>query len=354
MLFIKPTFQALLCFVVFLYSITVPALDTQNIPGTTSTNNTINNINHTPGNPVLGSEIAKELPDYKYYDVEVILFRQNNDYAIHSEYWPIVNEDTQIINGIQTDNNRVLPTENNQSVNNLKNIDEIKNITGFQAIEGFSAIEDTQIDNSQIAFINSKMLLANYFVKEKQFTSLNNRVNPIDTEQLLLNKQAKHLKYSRNYQLLAHFGWRQPGFSKEQALPIQFIFDPESTQISGEIKIILSRYLHAKVNFNLHKEVCRIVVQKEIQEADTDKIDKVKIEVQLNQQQNKEKLPEQNISTEGKTEKAAVKTICREENIQFKQSRKMRSRELHYLDHPVFGLLIQITPSKMPIEQAKP
>jgi len=35
---------------------------------------------------------------------------------------------------------------------------------------------------------------------------------------------------------------------------------------------------------------------------------------------------------------------CVNQVYQFKQNRKMRSKELHYIDNPVFGLLIYVTP----------
>ena len=36
------------------------------------------------------------------------------------------------------------------------------------------------------------------------------------------------------------------------------------------------------------------------------------------------------------------------------QTRRMRSGELHYLDHPLFGLLVQVRPYELPVEPAQP
>jgi hypothetical protein len=38
--------------------------------------------------------------------------------------------------------------------------------------------------------------------------------------------------------------------------------------------------------------------------------------------------------------------------VSMRQHRKMRSSELHYLDHPLLGLLIQITPYEPPAKEA--
>jgi len=293
-----------------------------------------------------------DLPEYKYYDVEVVLFRHNNDSAINEEYWPAATYN-EPIEEIQTSE---LPSQIETSpIYKPQDINNNQINTGFQAIEGFQTIEDNPIDESQNTFVNSKRLLANYNIEGKRFISLNSLVSPLDSEQLILNKEMQNLKYSRKYQLLAHFGWRQPGLNAKQALPVQLLFDQKYELISGEIKIVLSRYLHTKVDINLNEEVCRRSKLTAAEKLKAEEISKVKIEVQLNKQQNHQTAQEKNSNL---TAAPTNKTVCKDESIHFKQSRKMRSKELHYIDHPVFGLLIQINPSiiktEIQTELAKP
>ena len=47
------------------------------------------------------------------------------------------------------------------------------------------------------------------------------------------------------------------------------------------------------------------------------------------------------------TEENPVTNECVNQVYLFKQNRKMRSRELHYLDNPVFGMLVYVTPFKV-------
>jgi Peptidoglycan-binding protein, CsiV len=269
------------------------------------------------------NQIINDTPQYKYYDVEIILFKHNNDAALQSEYW-------NSIKSISTDDTQA-------SSNN--NLVEIKT--------------DVQSENKN----QLENRLATFLVKKNHFVSLSQLISPLTADQLILTKQAEQIKYSKNYHLLTHLAWSQAGLSKEDALPLRFIFDQQSITLSGEIKIILSRFLHAEVNFNLIEEVCRTIEQtpsEDMTEEKSDSVamDKVKIEVQLVEQQK----PEEKIITEVKED--TLETICQDETIQFKQSRKMRSKQLHYLDHPVFGLLIQINPTKikqeLQIEQVKP
>jgi hypothetical protein len=345
MLFIQNTLQTVLFFIVLLSSITVYAEEDNKQSSLIAPNDVINNIENIP----TINEIMPDLPEYKYYDIEVILFRQNNNSGLYSEYWAEAEEIQRI--------DYTTPIVNPQFIADDLSIDVMqqKN-TGFQAIEGFAAVDDTQIDNNDSMTTNSTTSLANYFIKEKQFVTLNNIVSPLDSEQYVLTKEKEHLKYSKKYQLLAHFGWRQPGFSQKQALPIGLIFDPQYEQTYGEIKIVLSRYLHTKVNINSHEQVCRRVTG---EDALQEKTAKVKIEVELGQQQKQQQTtePEQQQNSINK-EETSDRSLCKEENIQFKQSRKMRSKELHYLDHPVFGLLVKINPvkniSEMQTEQVKP
>jgi len=354
MLFIQNILQTVLLFIMLLYSIMLFAAEDNKHSDLIVPKKVINNIENIP----TANEINPDLPEYKYYDIEVILFRQKNNAGLYSEYWAEAKE-------IQR-NDYTTPIVNSQSIQDSFNTDAMQQkTTGFQAIEGFAAVDDTQIDNKYTITANTSRFLANYFIKGKQFRSLNNLVTPLDSEQLFLTKEKDHLKYSKKYQLLAHFGWRQPGLSQKQALPIQITFDPQYEQTFGEIKIVLSRYLHTKVNINSHEQICRRVTGKEnIQTTEaisnTDetasKTTKVKIEVELGQQQKQQQTVQQqnNINKE----ETPIKTLCKEENIQFKQSRKMRSKELHYLDHPVFGLLVKINPVKMistmQTEQVKP
>jgi hypothetical protein len=102
---------------------------------------------------------------------------------------------------------------------------------------------------------------------------------------------ADALKRNRNYQPLAHFGWTQPGFPRGE--PKYMSIDglvPAGTGLSGQIALARGRYLHLTLEIALDS-------------------------------------PED-----------GTRMVLR-------QTRRMRSNERHYIDHPKFGVIAIITPS---------
>ncbi len=140
-------------------------------------------------------------------------------------------------------------------------------------------------------------------------------------DQYAMTEYADKLKASGNYRLLKHFAWRQPGLDNESARAIRVnvgrglaLYIPEqyqqydsfipastgptfedgarklsTTTVAGTIKVRLGRFLHLDT---------RLVF------TDADSRHSYRLE----------------------------------------HSRKMRSRELHYIDNPKFGLLARIVP----------
>lgn len=144
-------------------------------------------------------------------------------------------------------------------------------------------------------------------------------------EGLSLTEEAEKITGSRQFRVLRHFAWRQPGLDAKNAqairinvgsvfdqylpadlkpykhfIPASFQATPDrnrkvrNTTISGSIKVRLGRFLHVDSHL-------------------------VYTDVKNNT------------------------------SYRLRQSRKMRSREYHYIDNPRFGLLIRI----LPIEDAE-
>ncbi len=166
-----------------------------------------------------------------------------------------------------------------------------------------------------------------------------------------LKQEAKLLTENNRNKILLHTSWRQPGMSSDTALPIHFkrnfittisalpeqpVTDPtispetsaseppkpddqtirsQVTQsksiLEGYIRIILSRYLHADVN---------LTYTTGLPPASTSTVTALSA-------------PEDE------------KEIVQAPNVfHLQQTRKMRSKEVHYLDHPVIGVIILATP----------
>lgn len=157
-----------------------------------------------------------------------------------------------------------------------------------------------------------------------------------------LTREVEKISESTTQRVIFHTAWRQPGLDKKQALPIYFKQEipappvveeqsnPEqdiedalpaakttSSVLEGILRVTLARYLHLEAELAYQNKI------PEIENSDNP------FSILDNQSEHSE------------IEKQGV--------IHFKQKRRrIRSNELHYLDHPVLGMLIRITPYEKP------
>ena len=191
---------------------------------------------------------------------------------------------------------------------------------------------------------------------------------PLEEEAYKLEEEAKLLDESDRYRVLMHLGWRQPGLPEGAAVPVRIerlvpaLIDPETAEnplpgvaggdpmvmlegsappvtrspaalesrpalphrLEGYVKIMLSRYLHIHADLGFQEEGAA-----KSWEAGT-------LGVPV--------APE---DTQGQMQA----------NVPFYhllQTRKMRRKELHYLDHPVLGVMVIITPFELPEQPEQP
>ena len=133
----------------------------------------------------------------------------------------------------------------------------------------------------------------------------------------LLDNEVKRLLNSSRYKVLARKSWLQPGLDKLKAVDVEISPDAQSGStgnISGSIKIVLERYLHIYTD---------LVYRKPLQVPAT---------------------------TTGFNPGAYQQDAA----YPVREHRRMRSKELHYIDHPLVGMLVKIVPveTKIP-EKAK-
>jgi hypothetical protein len=195
----------------------------------------------------------------------------------------------------------------------------------------------------------------------------------IPSSELRLLDVVGRLVESPRYELLLHVGWRQPGLDLEDAIPVwlrggriygkeytsidnqieimdsipyvadpgeetSFQFDAQTTEaleqqlqeqrasiahrglyeLEGKITVSLSRYLHTYADLVFRSP--RLTVDPETTNA---------------------------AQAEYLAARAADTRIL--DNHLLKEHRRMRSRNLHYLDNPEFGMLILITPYEAPV-----
>jgi hypothetical protein len=150
------------------------------------------------------------------------------------------------------------------------------------------------------------------------------QINIVPTSEYQLTGAKRRLDRTANrLQPLLHLAWRQPTVSRDKAewfyLQVPFEnLDHSSTmsttggmapRLEGGIKVSRSRYLHIDLDLLL-----------------------------------REISPQNEVSTE------YYDSLSYSPFLQYRMQahRRMRSKELHYIDHPLMGVLVQITPYEAP------
>jgi len=167
---------------------------------------------------------------------------------------------------------------------------------------------------------------------KKQKSNTNSVLNITHHESDALSKHVSRLNQSARYNVLLHQSWQQAGLSSSDAISIQInTADLENTDknvapnyqissmdnqnlqssIQGTLKLILGRYLHIHTDL-LYKRF--------------------------------------NNSTETTPTLNNTKLFS---EFEIKSQRRMRSKELHYLDHPLLGILVLVTPIEEPETEEK-
>ncbi len=180
--------------------------------------------------------------------------------------------------------------------------------------------------------------------------------------ELQLGGAYRRLEASSQFEPLIHLGWRQPGLEKSEAVPIRITLDADGAplkpgeeaemaqpglrrfdlpRLDGTITVVLSRYLHLNTDLVYRvKAVSPMTTQVHRDPAVIDLgapgLDGVRTrrEILLD--------PGPSVAEPQYFE------------IVVNSSRRMRSKELHYLDHPVVGVIALITPYEMPKPPRKP
>ena len=179
-----------------------------------------------------------------------------------------------------------------------------------------------------------------------QDVDLKSSYKVLDASTYQLTPEVEKISESKTQRVIFHTSWRQPGLDKKQALPIYFKQEvpappvvenqnnaqhenegdlqsasSSSSILEGILRVTLARYLHLEAELSYRNKI------PEVENSDNP------FSVLDNESERKE--------------------IDKQGVIHLKQKRRrIRSKELHYLDHPVLGMLVRITPYEIPEDLA--
>lgn len=154
---------------------------------------------------------------------------------------------------------------------------------------------------------------------------------------LSLNQEQKQLTRSGRYRVLYHEGWMQPVDETQRPKPIRIragdILDNGMYELDGYIGVGKGRYLHFRPDLyfsrSLSAEESNLLVKSK----------------QANAAELTETLSTTPANNDDTVAARPLEIFIPEVlTVNLNQARRMRSKELHFIDHPLFGVLVEIKP----------
>lgn len=180
----------------------------------------------------------------------------------------------------------------------------------------------------------------------------------LDRSQLQLSELAARILRQRDFRLLFHQAWRQPTTNREESVSLLVrggdSFD-DHRELEGWIQLSVERYLHFRTDLWLSS----FKSTAGLDALPWPKLPKLPV-LSLDQAMNPasaEPNPDDLLAGSlsdlaGAVQMPAFSLTGRQyvvdQTVVLRQSRRMRSDELHYIDHPLMGILVKVTPFEIP------
>lgn len=233
----------------------------------------------------------------RWFEVELLLFQRNTDIKA-------VKEDLTI---------------KDISINTSASIPLLKAAEDDLCVEGFPC------HHKEIPLL----------IDDSQFASQTNGFHLLSNEQLQLTEQRNKLKRHAAFKPLLHLAWRMPVKSKNSAQAIHLFAGKNYAgkwAIDGNFKIFLDRYLFIDSQLLVRQQTTSVIAKQQEQEFEV-----------INSENDVQVIkPNESVLEPLEVQR---KTVINE--ALFDQNHRLRSGEIHYFDHPLMGIIVQIR--KIPI-----
>lgn len=301
-------------------------------------------------------QISTEEPAQQWYQVEVVIFASNDMESGLDERWP---EEL----GLQ------YPANSTHISPSLDRIEPTLTAEENLADTAFISTETNQPQASEAA------------------PALTHQTQPLiafsqlQADQLELNEAATNIAKQYDFRPLFHKAWSQTINNRENATSIIITggeaYD-DHFELEGSIKISVERYLHINTDLWLNQFVSKAgqeqpswpvlpaipaqiietnsselllgdsTMLRESEQATNDS--NLVLADAIEQPPAIDLLSEANLALEQQLTLLTESQYAVEKTVVMRQHRRMRSKELHYIDHPLFGMLIKIVPYELPEE----
>ena len=147
------------------------------------------------------------------------------------------------------------------------------------------------------------------------------RVRPLRPDELKLGTEYRKLRAVAAYEPLAHVGWIQPGLAENDAVPIDLVthgvLNPR-----GTVRVHLSRFLHITLDLTYQAKESAAPGVATARDGGS----------------------AANAGSDLRLAGDGLDEIPLAPHYRLTATRNVRSGELHYFDHPAFGVLVRVTP----------
>ncbi len=159
-----------------------------------------------------------------------------------------------------------------------------------------------------------------------------------NTKPHILSKEYRRINNSKEYNVLFFGSWRQTGLEEKKAFKINIETLKNNHKVTsknsltGNLKLVLARYLHiySKLKYQRDMLGSTTINGKTVESPD----------------------PESSNPESSKPKSSNQWAAEKNKALAINNHRRMRSKELHYIDHPLLGMLIQINPVKAHTKKA--
>lgn len=190
------------------------------------------------------------------------------------------------------------------------------------------------------------------FVLVKGDPMVNSQLQRLDTSDLKLTKSYNAMIRSKNYSVLEFAGWKQPLIKEQPGIPLIITSGQKYGQhheLEGQLTFRKNRYLHLHAELYMadYTQGSSINLQNWLLEEDNTAVHIAQLHKPDNNKENSE-LSESMVLSQAAPKQGTTATYIASNMAHMNETRRMRSGEIHYLDHPKFGLLVTIEPTDPP------
>ena len=208
------------------------------------------------------------------------------------------------------------------------------------------------------------------YVLIKSDPMLSSQLKRLPSSSLTLNKSFTAITRSKDFEVLEFAGWKQPLIKNKTGIPLTIRAGKqfgEHHEIEGQLTFRKNRYLHVKADIYManYEKMTNISIQKWLLNDDFSTHSFSSITNNSIPETITETITETTTSTPEKNStklETDVFFAINEKEINYiasniahmNESRRMRSGEIHFLDHPKFGILITVEPTDPPFVYSEP